>query len=178
MKADDIVRFWHETGPERWFTKDPTFDGALAIRFGETLRIARFGAFDHWVANPDGALGLVILLDQFSRNIHRGTPLAFAADARALTFAKICIAGGYHRMLPAPHGIWFLMPFEHAEDLDAQHRCVALFETMGLHEMVHYAKIHCDIIARFGRFPHRNPILGRTSTGAELAFLKTGGFSG
>jgi uncharacterized protein (DUF924 family) len=123
-------------------------------------------------------LGLVILLDQVSHNIHRGSPLAFAADARALKLAKDCVARGFHQKLPPSKASWFLMPFEHAEDLDAQKRCLALFWTMGLHDMAYYAQVHLDVIARFGRFPHRNPILGRSSTPAEIAFLKAGGFSG
>jgi uncharacterized protein (DUF924 family) len=178
MKPGDVVQFWMEAGPGRWFTKDAAFDGALAVRFGAALQEARLGAFDHWGETPEGAFGLVILLDQVSRNIHRGSPLAFAADAHSLALAKGWIARGYHFRLPPPLASWFLMPFEHAEDLDAQHRCLALFQTMGLHDMAHYARIHLDIIAKFGRFPHRNPVLGRTSTAEEMAFLKSGGFSG
>lgn len=165
-------------GPERWFTKDAAFDGELAVRFGEALRQARRGAFDHWGETPEGALGLVILLDQVSRNIHRGSPLAFAADAKALALARTSVCRGYHQVLPAPLAHWLIMPFEHAEDIDAQHRGVALFGIMGLHEMVHYAQMHLDIIARFGRFPHRNPVLGRRSTLEETAFLQAGGFAG
>ena len=165
-------------GPERWFTKDAAFDGALAIRFGEALRQARFGTFDHWGDTAEGALGLVILLDQVSRNIHRGSPLAFAADAKALAFAKASIGRGFHQRLVPPLAHWLVMPFEHAENLDAQHRGVALFGTMGLHEMVYYAQMHLDIIVRFGRFPHRNPVLGRTSTEAEIDFMQAGGFAG
>ncbi len=105
-------------------------------------------------------------------------PLAFAADARALALAKGWIGRDYHHALPAPLAAWFIMPFEHAEDLDAQRRGVALFQTMGLSEMAHWAQIHLDIIARFGRFPHRNPMLGRRSTPEELAFLAAGGFAG
>lgn len=178
MTPDVVVRFWTEAGPSRWFTRDAAFDGTLAVRFGGALEEARHGAFDHWGETPRGALGLVILLDQFSRNIHRGSPLAFAADPRALALARSCIARGFHQRLPAPFAAWFVMPYEHAEDLDAQHRGVALFRTMGLHDQAHWAQVHLDIIARFGRFPHRNPILGRVSTPAEIAFLKAGGFSG
>ena len=178
MKPQDIVEFWMAAGPARWFTKDAAFDGALAVRFGAALKEARLGAFDHWGDRPMGALGLVLLLDQVSRNIHRGSPLAFAADARALALAKGWIGRNHHHALPAPLASWFIMPFEHAEDLDAQRRGVALFQSMGLHEMAHWAQIHLDIIARFGRFPHRNPVLGRRSTPAELAFLAAGGFTG
>ena len=162
----------------RWFTKDAVFDGALAVRFGEAHQQARRGAFDHWGETPEGALGLVILLDQVPRNIYRGSPLSFAADARALSLAKGWIGAGFHFKLPAPRARWLLMPFEHAEDLDAQHRCLALFQSMGQHQMAHWAKVHLDIIARFGRFPHRNAVLGRRSTPDEIAFLRAGGFSG
>jgi uncharacterized protein (DUF924 family) len=178
MTPETVVCFWEAAGPARWFTKDPAFDGALAVRFSEALARARAGAFDHWGETPEGALGLVILLDQVSRNIHRGSPLAFAADAKALALARAWIGRGYHQKLVAPRAKWLLMPLEHAEDLDAQQRCVALFRSMGLSEMAHWAQIHLDIIARFGRFPHRNAVLGRASTPAEIAFLKAGGFAG
>lgn len=178
MKPEDVVRYWMEAGPRRWFTKDPAFDGALSVRFGAALKEARAGAFDHWGETPEGALGLVILLDQISRNTLRGSPLAFAADAKALGLSRGWIGQGYHWRLPAPQAAWFILPFEHAEDLDAQHCGVALFRTMGLTDQAYWAQIHLDIIARFGRFPHRNPVLGRVSTAAELAFLKAGGFAG
>jgi len=178
MTADDIIDYWLAAGEERWFFKDPAFDGALSVRFKSALADARNGAFDHWARTPRGALGLTILLDQFSRNIHRGTPLAFAADARALRLAKDVVGKGFDHEFPAPLALWFYMPFEHAENLDAQMRCVALFTTRGPSEMVYWAKLHLDIIALFGRFPHRNPILGRKSTPAELAFLADGGFAG
>jgi uncharacterized protein (DUF924 family) len=163
VDAKTIVDFWTLAGPGRWFTRDAAFDGALSVRFGEALRQARAGACDHWSETAEGALGLVILLDQVSR---------------ALALAKLSVGRSYHHTLPAPLAQWLIMPFEHAEDMDAQERCVALFETMGLPEMVQYAKIHRDIIARFGRFPHRNAVLGRTPTPAEKAFLQAGGFAG
>jgi len=178
MTPADVTRFWEQAGPGRWFVKDAAFDGALKVRFGAALAAARQGAFDHWGETPEGALGLVILLDQVPRNIHRGSPLAFATDARALRLAKQWIGQGFHQKLPAPRARWLIMPYEHAEDLDAQHRGVALFHTMGQHELAYWAQIHLDIIARFGRFPHRNPVLGRVSTPEELAFLKAGGFAG
>jgi uncharacterized protein (DUF924 family) len=178
MTPETVVSFWEAAGEERWFTKDSGFDAALALRFGGALKLARLGAFDSWAETPQGALGLVILLDQVSRNIHRGSPLAFAGDARALRVAKTSVAHGFHQKMPAPEAMWFVMPFEHAEDLECQDRAVALFTSMGLLEMVHWADLHKDIIIRFGRFPHRNPILGRTSTPDEIAFLKSGGFAG
>ena len=178
MTPQDVTQFWERAGEGRWFFKDAVFDGALRVRFGGALAAAREGALDSWGETPEGALGLVILLDQVSRNINRGSPLAFAADARALRLTKDWIGRGFHQKLPAPRARWLIMPYEHAEDLDAQQRGVALFQTMGLSEMTHWAKAHSDIIARFGRFPHRNAVLGRVSTPAELAFLKAGGFSG
>jgi uncharacterized protein (DUF924 family) len=178
MTPQQVTAFWEDAGEVRWFFKDAAFDGALRVRFGAALAQAREGAFDHWGETPEGALGLVILLDQVSRNINRGSPLAFAADARALRLAKGWIAQGFHQKLPAPRARWLIMPYEHAEDIDAQHRGVALFHAMGLSDMAYWARVHLDIIARFGRFPHRNPVLGRPSTPAELAFLKAGGFAG
>lgn len=178
MTPQDVVDFWYEAGEERWFTKDAAFDGCLSVRFREAHERARAGAFDTWGNTPEGALGLVILLDQVPRNIFRGSPLAFAADSRALRLARQWIGNGYHQKLPPPMARWLLMPYEHAEDLDAQRRCVALFESMGFYEMAHWAQIHLDIIARFGRFPHRNRVLGRPSNPEELAFLAAGGFAG
>lgn len=178
MTPQAVVQFWEAAGPARWFTRDAGFDGALAIRFGDALKQAQSGAFDSWAATPVGALGLVLLLDQVSRNIHRGSPLAFAGDGRALAMAKSSVARGFHQKMPGPRAMWFVMPFEHAENLECQDRGVALFTAMGLADMTYWAILHKDIIKRFGRFPHRNPILGRRSTLAELAFLKSGGFAG
>jgi uncharacterized protein (DUF924 family) len=178
MTADDVIDYWLAAGEERWFFKNPAFDGALSTRFKSVLAEARNGVFDHWAETPRGALGLVLLLDQFSRNIHRGTPLAFAADRKALALSKSVIAKGFDHCFPPPLGLWFYMPFEHAEDMDAQMRAVALFTTRGPSEMIHWAALHRDIIARFGRFPHRNAILGRKSRPEELAFLAAGGFAG
>lgn len=178
MTPRQVTDFWEQAGETRWFTKDAAFDGALRVRFGAALAQARTGAFDQWGETPEGALGLVILLDQVSRNVHRGSPLAFAADQRALRLTKQWIGQGFHHKLTPPGARWLIMPFEHAEDLDAQHRGVALFQTMGLSDMAYWAQVHLDIIARFGRFPHRNAVLGRPSTPEEMAFLKAGGFAG
>lgn len=178
MTPQDIIAFWTVAGETRWFTRDAAFDGELSVRFRAGLREAREGRFDGWADDPESALALVIMLDQFSRNIHRGNPLMFAADAKALGVARQSVARGYHQAMPASAAQWLIMPFEHAEDLDAQWRGVGLFQAMGLNDMVPWAELHRDIIARFGRFPHRNPILGRRSTPAELAFLAEGGFQG
>ncbi len=178
MTPQDITDFWYAGGEDRWFTKDAAFDGALRVRFGEAAAAARDGAFSDWAKTPEGVLGLVLLLDQLPRNIYRNSPLAFASDARARELSRHALRQGYLPKLGAPRALWLVMPFEHSENLDDQHRAVALFQTMGLAEMVHWAKVHLDIIARFGRFPHRNKVLGRTSTPDELAFLKAGGFAG
>ena len=140
MTPQEIVSFWEQAGEASWFVKDAAFDGALRVRFGDALREARDGAYDHWGETPEGALGLVLLLDQVSRNIHRGSPLAFAADSRALRLAKDWIGKGYHQKLVPPRARWLIMPFEHAEDIDAQRRGVALFQTMGLTEMAYWAQ--------------------------------------
>ena len=178
MTPDDVIDFWRAAGEERWFTRDAAFDGVLSVRFKDTLARARDGAFDHWAETPEGMLALIILLDQFSRNIHRGTPLAFAADKKTLALAKQAVARGDHLAFPAPLAMWIIMPFEHAEDLDAQRRCVALFAARDPGDMVYWARLHLDIIERFGRFPHRNAVLGRKSTPDELAYLANGGFKG
>jgi uncharacterized protein (DUF924 family) len=178
MTADDIVDFWVAAGPRRWFTRDPAFDGTLSAKFSKTLQAARIGTYDHWATTAKGAVGLVIVLDQFSRNLNRGSPLAFAGDLMALAVAKEAVGRGFHQQLVPALGQWLIMPFEHAEDLECQHRGVGLFQSMGMLDMAHWAQVHLDIIARFGRFPHRNRVLGRSSTAAEVAFLQSGGFAG
>jgi len=175
---DDILDFWFAAGPQRWFKKDPAFDAELTARFCDAANAAAAGAFDGWTASEKGTLALVILLDQFRRNIFRGTPDAFSADAKALAVATGAIDGGVDQMLPADQRQWLYLPFEHAEDLAVQQRSVALFEALGDAEALKWAVDHRDIIARFGRFPHRNAILGRAATAEEEAFLATGGFAG
>lgn len=178
MTPQAVADFWMQAGEAHWFSKDATFDGALKVRFGEAAAAARDGAFADWTATAEGALGLVLLLDQVPRNIYRGSPLAFASDARAREVARLALRENYLHAMPAPRAMWFVLPFEHSELIDDQWRCKALFQTMGLSEMVYWAQLHLDIIARFGRFPHRNRVLGRVSTPDELAFLAAGGFSG
>jgi len=162
-------------GRDAWFRKDPAFDDAIRQRFGDAVNIAVAGGFGEWCNAAGGALARVLLLDQFTRNIFRDTPRAFAGDARALATAEDAIARGLDRELE-PYGRWFLyMPFEHAEDVAAQRRSLELFGALG-NEMnepsgLLWAQKHADVIFRFGRFPHRNAILGRASTPEELEFL-------
>jgi uncharacterized protein (DUF924 family) len=180
--AVEILDFWFvPRGVTRreWFTQDAAFDAAIRTRFGAALAAALAGAFGEWCAAPRGSLARVVLLDQFTRNAFRGTPDAFAGDARALATAQDAIDRGFDRALDARER-WFLyMPFQHSESLADQDRGVALFDALaretGLTDPLPYPQRHRDVIARFGRFPHRNAILGRASTAEELAFLREPG---
>ena len=175
---EDLLSFWlSEPVKAKWFAGDAGFDAELAARFGPLLAKAAGGELSHWADTPKGALALTILLDQLSRNIHRGTPQAFAADSLALATAKQAIAQGFDLRVPADQRLFFYLPFEHAENLADQGEGVALFEALGVEEWLDYMRRHREIIARFGRFPHRNAILGRDSTAEETEFLKQPGSS-
>lgn len=170
---NDLLTFWFEERTrKRWFDPDPAFDQEVRERFGALLGEAANGALKSWESTAEGALALCILLDQLPRNIHRGTPDAFAYDARARAVAERALARGYDKSLPVPHRMFLYLPFEHSENLDDQERSVQLFTDMGDPEGLRYAERHRDIVARFGRFPHRNKILGRTTTPEEEAFLQ------
>ncbi|MGB1139639.1 MAG: DUF924 family protein [Halioglobus sp.] len=192
---DDILDFWFgeldsagipvTNRNPLWFSRDDAVDAELQQRFGSWLQRGAAGELDHWAQDDRGLVALVILLDQFSRNIHRGSPLSFAADARALGLARAAIDSGRHEGLPIVHRAFLYMPLEHCEDLGAQEDCIALFATLadasGGHDIIRsferYAVAHRDVIARFARFPHRNALLGRTSSEEELDYLeKHGGF--
>ena len=177
-EIDRVLHFWFdECTPEQWFTSDPGFDARIVDRFGALLGACAAGTHDGWAAEADGALALIVVLDQFSRNVYRGSAKAFAQDAKALSVAKEAIAAGFDAAQPMPRRMFFYMPFEHAEDLADQQLCVGYFEELGDEKLLHYAVAHRDVIARFGRFPHRNAILGRASTAEEAAFLETPGSS-
>ena len=170
-----------ERGQQRkaWFQKNPAFDDEIRARFGEAVAIALAGGFGAWCATARGALARVILLDQFTRNLFRDTPRAFEGDPRALATAEDALARGFDRELGV-YERWFLyMPFEHAEDVAAQHRSLALFEELarelGDDDPLVWAQKHADVIFRFGRYPHRNAILGRASSPEEEAFLREPG---
>jgi uncharacterized protein (DUF924 family) len=191
---DAIHDYWFgeldETGmadPGRnalWFRSTPADDDHCRARFGELVQTALGGGLGHWETTDRGLMALILLLDQFTRTIYRGTRQAFAGDARALSLAQHCIAHGHHQRLPAIHQVFLFLPLEHSEDLEVQDECVALFKELaavtGLPKLTDYTRFaiaHRDVIAQFGRFPHRNATLGRTSSVAELAYLKThGGF--
>ncbi|WP_279480773.1 DUF924 domain-containing protein [Aureimonas sp. SK2] len=172
-----IVDFWRDLGPERWFVKDDELDETITQRFGDVYERAAQGEFDHWAEEPNGALALVILLDQFPRNMFRGTPEAFATDEKALAVAKAALERGDQWHVGDDVNQFFAMPLMHSEDLADQEECVRWMEKIG-EDNVPYAIDHRDIVQRFGRFPHRNPVLGRETTPEEKAFLEGGGFAG
>lgn len=175
--AGEIVRFWRDAGPKAWFAKDETFDGRCRAYAADHHAAARRD-LANWELNAEGALALILLLDQFPRNMYRNSPHAFATDALAQAVAARAIANGFDAATNSALRLFFYLPFEHAEDLTLQERSVTLTTNLGDPEFTRYAIVHRDIIARFGRFPHRNPVLGRASTEEELRFLAEGGFAG
>lgn len=159
-----------------WFTKDPAFDDEIRRRFADEVDMAATGKLDDLARHARGALALIILLDQLPRNLFRGTPRAFAADARAREIADRAVRAGFDRALSAVQRVFVYLPFEHCETLADQDRCAALFADLPAAnwraEAIEAGRRHREIIARFGRFPHRNEILGRPSTPEEIAFLR------
>jgi len=176
--AQTVLTFWREAGRDKWFERDETFDASIRARFAQLQRAAALGELDDWQATPQGALALIILLDQFPRNLHRGSPLAFATDAKARAIACEALARGFDRQVEDDLRLFLYMPLGHSEDLADQDRCIPLIEALGWREATGSAREHRDIIARFGRFPHRNAALGRAATEEEQRFLDEGGFSG
>jgi uncharacterized protein (DUF924 family) len=189
MKAQDVLDFWflpagseqHGQARPEWFRKDERFDEQVRARFGALIGQAVAGGLRDWdLEGPRGTLARIIVLDQFTRNAWRGTPRAFEGDALALAAARHLVHSGADRQL-TPVERWFAyMPFEHAEDARTQEQSVELYtalayEHAGFDDALDYAHRHRGVIARFGRFPHRNPILGRASTQEELEFLSQPG---
>lgn len=169
-----VLRFWfEELAPEQHWTRDSAVDAVIAERFGTLNWEAARGDCDGWQGSSDGALALVITLDQFSRNLFRDSPDAWANDPKALAVATAAIDAGFDQQQPEMRRLFFYLPFEHSEVLADQERCMALFSGLDLPES-HIAAVHRhhEIIERFGRFPHRNAVLGRESTAEEIAFLK------
>jgi uncharacterized protein (DUF924 family) len=173
----EVVRFWRDAGPKSWFAKDETFDGRCRA-FEKAHLAASRRELANWETQVDGALALVLLLDQIPRNIYRNSPHAFAADPLAQAVAQRAIANGFDAAAEIALRQFFYLPLEHAEDLGLQDDCLRLMTALGNDEYTRYARLHRDIIVRFGRFPHRNAILGRVSTADELAFIAEGGFAG
>ncbi len=179
---EDILEFWRTAGPAMWFARVDTFDAAVTERYRpllETLADEKsLLAHGHpWEARQDSALALTIALDQFPRQIYRGTAQAFALDPLARAVAERAIAAGFDNQVETALRSFFYLPFMHSENLADQDRCVALYQAAGDADGLKYAQIHRDVIARFARFPHRNPALGRQMTAEEQAFLDDGGFS-
>ncbi|TDR89067.1 DUF924 family protein [Enterovirga rhinocerotis] len=177
-RADEVIAFWRGAGPEKWFAKDAAFDETCRQRFLTAWEAAGRGELDHWAETPEGALGLVILLDQMPRNMFRNDARTWSTDPQALAAAQAAIARGFDKELEEDMRVFLYLPFEHAEDIEAQRKSVALFEALGRPEQLHWARHHLDIVERFGRFPHRNAVLGRESTPEELAFLEVDDFRG
>jgi uncharacterized protein (DUF924 family) len=176
--AQTVLAFWRQAGRDKWFERDEAFDASIRARFASLQRAAAVGEIDDWQATPQGALALIILLDQFPRNLHRGSPLAFATDAKARAMAREALARGFDRQVEDELRLFLYMPLGHSEDLADQDQCIPLIEALGWQEATCSAREHRDIIARFGRFPHRNPALGRATTEEEQRFLDEGGFRG
>jgi uncharacterized protein (DUF924 family) len=181
--AQEVLRFWFGPTPrvarDVWFRKDAAFDTTVRSRFGGATIAALDGAYRDWTATPHGTLARVLLLDQFTRNVFRDTPRSFAGDREALAMSTAAVDAGHDRELD-PWERWFLyLPFEHAEDRAAQERSIALYvrlrDEAGLAAPLEWAERHAAIVRRFGRYPHRNAILGRESTPEEIEFLREPG---
>ena len=171
-----VVQFWRDAGPKMWFAKDVDFDRRFRDRFLELHEAAAHGDLD-WLATPEGALALLLLLDQYPRNAFRDTPRMYATDSLARLVADAAIRAGHDRNLPDDLALFFYLPYGHSEWLADQERGVALVARLG--EPNHgRAKHHLDIVRRFGRFPHRNAILGRVTTAEEQRYLDEGGYKG
>ncbi len=173
----EVLDFWRTAGPEKWFAKNDAFDAEFTHRFLAAHEAAATGALDDWAQDAPGALALVLLLDQFPRNAFRDSPRAFATDALALHTARTAIYRGFDQSTEVELRAFFYMPLMHSESLADQDDCVALSRPLP-GTTLRFAELHRDIVRRFGRFPHRNAVLGRSTTPEEQAFLDEGGFAG
>ena len=195
-QIDAVLVFWFGTDvstpqqaaavAQRWFTRDAAFDDEIRAKFGDLVERAIEGELGpEWSSTPDARLAQILLLDQFPRNLHRGSSRAFDGDPRARSIALDTIDRGDDQALPPQRRVFLYMPLEHAEDLATQERCVALFEALAAQvpaasrepydNYAGYARRHRDVIARYGRFPHRNAVLGRATSADEQAYLDAGG---
>lgn len=178
MKKDDdliaeILRFWFSAeARKKWFNSTPQFDEEIRQRFEKTWGLARAGSYDHWEEDPDGALALVIVLDQFPLNMFRDDARQYSTEAHAREVARHAIEKGFDQDKSPQQRAFLYLPFMHSESLDDQDYAVKLYEQAGLDDNLGYARHHRDVIRRFGRFPHRNEALGRESSAEERAYLK------
>jgi uncharacterized protein (DUF924 family) len=174
----DVIAFWREAGPHRWFEKDTAFDEHIRERFLTLHEAAAAGALNAWETSADGALALLLLLDQFPRNMFRGQARTFATDPLAREVAAGALVRGFDAQVGQDMRSFFYLPFEHSEAMADQERALMLYKAAGDADNLKWAELHADIIRRFGRFPHRNALLGRVTTPEEQAFLDQGGFAG
>ena len=172
---DELLDFWRNAGMAKWFNGGEAFDAQCRMRWHEAHHAAARREFDHWMDHADGALALLVLLDQIPRNIFRGSGHAFATDGLALQLANRALDAGFDAASDPALRMFFYLPFEHSEAMADQDRSVALFEALGPGQALDYAHAHRNVIARFGRFPHRNAALGRSNTPDEQAWLDAGG---
>jgi uncharacterized protein (DUF924 family) len=177
-EATAVVDFWRAAGPSLWFAKDEAFDRRFRERFLSSHEAAARGELDGWQESATGALGLLILLDQFPRNSFRGTPRMYATDARARSVADRAIRAGHDLAIAPPLRLFMYLPFGHSEELADQERSVELARRMLAPVDLVHAEHHREIVRRFGRFPHRNAILGRASRPDEVRYLESGGYAG
>src|SRR5579871_3066075 len=178
-RPGDIVGFWREAGPKRWFAKSAAFDEAVRLRFEATHHAAARGEYDGWRETAEGALALALLFDQFPRNLYRGSAHAFATDPLARSTARQAVARAFDRAVDGELRTFFYLPFMHSESLADQEMGLALYDALAVElgdpDAAKWSRDHHAIIARFGRFPHRNRCLGRETTPDEQAFLNGGG---
>lgn len=178
----DVIGFWRAAGPAKWFAKDQGFDQSIRLKFEPVHHAAARGEYDHWAATPDGTLALLLLLDQFPRNLYRNSAHAFATDPKARSLARSALDAGFDKQVEPQLRPFFYLPFEHSEDIADQDLACRLSEVhlqeTGDAATLKWAVLHREIIEKFGRFPHRNDCLGRTTTPEEQAFLDVGGFAG
>jgi uncharacterized protein (DUF924 family) len=173
----DILAFWRDAGPDRWYTRDDAFDAEVCRRFLSLWQSAAAGELSSWETSDDGALALVIVLDQFPRNMFRGDARTYASERLAREVAHRAVDRGVDTRIDTALREFLYLPFMHSEHLGDQLRCIELSRAAGHTESLKWAEHHADIIRRFGRFPHRNHLLGRATTPEEQAFLDEGGFS-
>lgn len=178
VTAQDVLAFWREAGEQRWFTKDAAFDTEVNDRFAHLLEDAKDGRLNSWKDSDEGLLALIVVLDQFPRNIYRNDARAFATDSMARQLTHEAIARGADQRIDLALRAFVYMPLMHSESLTDQEHSVALYRALGNANNLKFAQLHADIIRKYGRFPHRNAVLGRATTPEEATFLAEGGFAG